>query len=73
MSAAKTVDDDAVEMPDIGEMIEVMRAVVAASDALHRAKFGGILLATGRLDTAIHRQRELLAEIDALSSQEFSA
>lgn len=65
------------ELPDIGEMVDVMREVVAADEACTGAFAGGPLQpgftdASRRLTRAITAQRALLARIDTLLNPEVS-
>ncbi len=68
------VPDD--ELPDIGEMVEVMREVVDADTALmtvitdEARSHGAFMENSKRLTAALNAQRVLLARIDTLLAKE---
>nr|WP_295465269.1 hypothetical protein [Mesorhizobium sp.] len=82
MSAASHTDtpDDVPDddLPDIGEMVEVMREVVDADTALmtnitdEARSHGAFMENSKRLTAALNAQRALLARIDSLLSPEVS-
>lgn len=69
-------DDEPDELPDISEMVEVMREVIAAEDALMTIisdctpPRGSFTENAKRLTAAMNAQRALLARIDTLLAQE---
>ncbi len=70
-------EDEPDELPDISEMVEVMRELVEAKDAILTLMLGDTIAridvsaAYQREANAINAQRALLARIDAMLAQEF--